>query len=252
MEYRITFKQITFGNPIPNTVLERIHQVLGNIVRNFNTYQTYIDKYNPWLEILDAAEFVIFSITNRKKVYSTGQLIFGRYLILLIRHTVDWKLIRQKKHTQINKDNINQNIPIVDHDYKVVDNVIFTKHNTYKYEIPYTGPFLKTQCFTNGMVKLQNGVKKITYNIRHIHLYKFDTSVENSSSKNMRDNVNIRITSCMILYLIKYWKEIYDRMHMGTLRLIHILREREVFMMMPVLHNRLNLFRISDALGKGS
>ena len=35
-EYGITYKPSTLENPIYNTVLERIHQVLGNLVRTFN------------------------------------------------------------------------------------------------------------------------------------------------------------------------------------------------------------------------
>ena len=35
-EYGITAKQSTSENPMSNTVLERIHQVLGNLVHIFN------------------------------------------------------------------------------------------------------------------------------------------------------------------------------------------------------------------------
>ena len=51
---------------------------------------------------------------------------------------------------KINKDNIHKNRHRVDHDYKVKDDVFITKHTAYKYEIPYTGPFVIIQCFTNG------------------------------------------------------------------------------------------------------
>ena len=60
-EYGITAKRSTLGNPNSNTILKQIHQVLGNIVRDFNTTKTYVDKYYPWLGILDAAAFAIFS-----------------------------------------------------------------------------------------------------------------------------------------------------------------------------------------------
>ena len=43
-EYRITAKPSTLVNPMPNVILERIHQVLGNLVRTFNKQQTYVDK----------------------------------------------------------------------------------------------------------------------------------------------------------------------------------------------------------------
>ena len=36
IEYGIIAKQSTSGNPTSNVILERIHQVLGNLVRNHN------------------------------------------------------------------------------------------------------------------------------------------------------------------------------------------------------------------------
>ena len=111
-----------------NVVLERIELVLRNLVRNFNIYQTYVDKNDSWTGNLAAAEFSIHSTTNRKKGYSTGQLVFGHDMIITIKHKVDWELIRQRKQAQINKDNYRESRHIVDHDYKVGDNVILTKH----------------------------------------------------------------------------------------------------------------------------
>ena len=67
-EYGITAKPSTLVNTMSNTVLEQIQQVLGNLVRTYNIFQTYIDKNDPWSSILAAAEFSIFSTTNRKKV----------------------------------------------------------------------------------------------------------------------------------------------------------------------------------------
>ena len=49
-------------------------------------------------------------------------------MILLIKHTVDWKLICQQKQTQINRDNIRENIKRVDHDYKVGDKVMLNNN----------------------------------------------------------------------------------------------------------------------------
>ena len=78
-------------------------------------------------------------------------------MVLTLKHWVVWELIRKRKQGQINKYNTRENIHIVDYNYKVGDNIILTKHTAYKYEIPYMGPFVRAQCFTNGMVKLQNG-----------------------------------------------------------------------------------------------
>ena len=60
MEYGITAKSTTSGNPMPNAVLERIHQVLGNQVRNFNkSTQTYVDKNVPMYR-----HFICISVYN--------------------------------------------------------------------------------------------------------------------------------------------------------------------------------------------
>ena len=190
-EFGITSKPSTSGNPMCNAILERIHQVLGKIVRTFNIQQTYVDKNDPWTGILAAAAFAISSTTNRQKGYSPGQFVFGHDMILQIKHSLGCELIRQQNHTQINKDNTQENINRVDYDYKVGDNFMLTKHNTYKYETPYTGSFFIRQYFTNFTVNLQCGAIQINYNIRRIKPYKLDTKVEDYNSKNMSDEVSI-------------------------------------------------------------
>ena len=88
----------------------RINQVLGNLGRNFNISQTYVEENDQWIGILAASELAICSTNHRKKGYSPGQLIFGRDTIILIKHRVDWELIRQKKQTLINRDNTSKDI----------------------------------------------------------------------------------------------------------------------------------------------
>ena len=126
-----------------------------------------------------------------KTGYSPGQLTFGRDMILVIKYMVDQELILQQKQTEINKDNIRENRHRVDHNYKVGDNFMINKYTAYKYQTPYTGPFVITQFFTNRKVMLKNGATQITYNIRRIKIYKSDTKVEDSSLKNISDDVNI-------------------------------------------------------------
>ena len=68
---------------------------------------------------------------------------------------------------------------------------MLTNHTAYKYEMPYIGPFLITQCFTNDTVNLKCGTIKIKYNICCIKPYESDTKVEDYNSINMNDAVNI-------------------------------------------------------------
>ena len=55
---------------------------------------------------------------------------------------------------------------------------MLTNNAAYKYETPYKGPFVITQCWTNSTVTLQCGMIQISHNIRRIGLYTSDTNVE--------------------------------------------------------------------------
>ena len=59
-------------------------------MRTSNIKETYIDKYDLWLGILLVTAFKNFSTENRLKIYSPVQLVFGRDMILLIKHDMDW------------------------------------------------------------------------------------------------------------------------------------------------------------------
>ena len=57
MEYRITTKPRTSKNTTSDAILERIKQVLVNLVWTCNITQNYVDEDDPWLGILAAASF---------------------------------------------------------------------------------------------------------------------------------------------------------------------------------------------------
>ena len=95
----------------------------------WNVTQTFVEKYDPWSGILAAAAFAIVSKTIELKGYSPGQLVFGYDMIPLIKHKVDWELIRQPKQKQINKDDISKNRNRVEHDYIVGSNVMLNNHS---------------------------------------------------------------------------------------------------------------------------
>ena len=97
-------------------------------MRNFNINQTYIDKDDPWTGILSSTGFALHSTKNGLNGYSPGQFVFDRDTIILIKHKVDWELIFQRNQRQINKDNMRENIKIVDYDYNVGDKFILNNH----------------------------------------------------------------------------------------------------------------------------
>ena len=68
----------------------------------------------------------------RKNLYSR-QLMFVRDMIILIKHRGGWELIRQRKQTQINRDNARKNKHRVEYYYKVGDKVMLANHTACKY-----------------------------------------------------------------------------------------------------------------------
>ena len=61
----------------------------------------------------------------------------------------------------------------------------------YKHETTYNGPFVITQCWNNGTITLQCGPVQIIHNIRYIKPYTSNTNVEDITTKNRYDYVNI-------------------------------------------------------------
>ena len=51
-DYGIKRKPITVRNPQANAIVERIHQVIANMVRTFELEANYLDVDNPWKGVL--------------------------------------------------------------------------------------------------------------------------------------------------------------------------------------------------------
>ena len=67
MEYGITAKPITSGIITYNAILERFHQIMGNLVHNCSITQTYVVEDSPYSGILATSEFPTHSTKNRFK-----------------------------------------------------------------------------------------------------------------------------------------------------------------------------------------
>ena len=140
-DYGIKTKLYSSGNPKENAITERIHQVLGNFLRTYNLQETYIDDSDPWMGILAEADFAVSSTYHRKKIKIPGRLVFGRHMILPINHIANWRYIRQRKKSQIDKYVIRENTTRIDHYYRVGDKLMTKTKSAYKYENLFKGPY---------------------------------------------------------------------------------------------------------------
>ena len=67
---------------------------------------------------------------------------------------------------------------------------MINNNSEYKYETPYKGSFVITQCWTNGTTKKKYDPIKIRHSISWIKLYKSNTKAEYINHKIMCDDVN--------------------------------------------------------------
>ncbi len=165
--YGITKKPITVRNPQANSVVERVHQVLGNMMRTFELQENYLDEDDPFKGLLSAAAFAIRATYHTTLQKSPGQLVFGRDMVFNVQHVADWELIRACKQKLIKKNNEQENKTRIPHTYQVGDLVMFKK-GAHKYEQPKTGPHEVRHVFMNGTVWIRVGAVEHTVNIRQL------------------------------------------------------------------------------------
>jgi hypothetical protein len=126
-DYGVKGKPITVRNPQANAIVERVHQVNGNMIRTFELEDNYLDEDDPWKGILSAAAFAVRSTFHTTLQSSPGQLVFGRDMIFNIQHTANWEYIKQRKQHLIHKNNKRENAGRIEHTYKVGDKVLLRR-----------------------------------------------------------------------------------------------------------------------------
>jgi len=170
-DYGVKAKPITVRNPQANAIVERVHQVIGNIIRTFELENNYLDDEDPWKGILSATAFAVHSTFHTTLQNTPGQLVFGRDMILNVKHEANWEYIRARKQNIILKNNKAENAKRTPHTYSIGDKVLLRRGNENKYEAPYHGPYTITQVNENGTVRMIVKNVEDTINIRRLTPY---------------------------------------------------------------------------------
>eukprot|EP00957_Ditylum_brightwellii_P037772 2856597-Ditylum_brightwellii.AAC.1 len=77
-DYGVKKRPIAVRNPQTNSIIERIHQTTGNMIRSFEVHSTDIDENDPWACILSAARFATRATVHTTIQATPMQLVFGR------------------------------------------------------------------------------------------------------------------------------------------------------------------------------
>lgn len=146
----------TVKNPQANAAVERVHQVLGNMLRTQDFKNQVFDYINPWGYILSSIAWAVRSSYHSVLQATPAQLVFGRDMMVNLQFAADWQAISRRKQAQVDKDNVRENAKRVAHDYSPGDQVLVTKDGHFrKLDEPYQGPFTITDVYVNGTVRIQ-------------------------------------------------------------------------------------------------
>ena len=66
----------TIKNPQANAILERVHQVLGDMLRTKNLQEYDFDDTDPWSELLASVAWAICSTHHTTLQATPAQLVF--------------------------------------------------------------------------------------------------------------------------------------------------------------------------------
>ena len=125
-DYGIELRLITTANPQANAVVERVHQVIGNMLRTMSLEDMYLlpPPHDPFAGVISAIGYAIRSTWHTTLKASPGQLVFGRDMALNIKHVADWNHIHQRRRQIASNNNRRENSRRVPHQYEVGDKVL--------------------------------------------------------------------------------------------------------------------------------
>jgi hypothetical protein len=117
----------TSYTPQGNSIIEKIHQVMGNMLRAFEIEEIELDPEDPWNEFLQACGFGVRSTYHITLQASTGQFVFGRDMIHDVRSQANWDRIKNNKQKNIASSNKRENLNRTKHNYNVGDLILLRK-----------------------------------------------------------------------------------------------------------------------------
>ena len=182
-DYGIQLRFITTANPQANAVVERIHQVIGNMIRTIGLESVYLlpPPHDPFAGVIAAISYAIRSLWHTTNQATPGQLVFGRDMALNIRHIANWNYMQQRRQRTALRNNERENKRRVPHHYAVGDEVLKIKGNPAgkgikpTLEMSFEGPHRVTRVHDNGTVTIRRtvrgGARYERINIRRIKPY---------------------------------------------------------------------------------
>ena len=161
----------TVKNPQANAPVERVHQVIHNMMITKDLSERVMDYIDPWGEILSSVAWAIRASYHSTLQATPAQLVFGRDMIFNMTSVIDWHAKHCNKRAQVQRDNIRENNKRIAHEYAVGDKVYVVRDKNEvrrKMSAPKMGPYEVTDIYDNGTVRIQRDNVNERINIRRI------------------------------------------------------------------------------------
>ena len=177
-EYGVIRKLITTRNPQANSMVERAHQTIHNMIATQNIERKQDLPGGSWAGILSAVAFAMRATIHTTMRATPMQLVYNRDAIHNIRFEADWQYIKERRQKVIVQNNDRENAARVPYTYSVGDQVMIEQYQHRKYGSPrYKGPYTVNTVNDNGTIRVRQdtangGAVYQTWNIRNIHPYK--------------------------------------------------------------------------------
>jgi hypothetical protein len=154
--FGIKHKPTTIKNPQANGILERVHQVLGQMLRTAELDMADSVTPNDVNVFLDNEAWAIHSTYHTVLKASPGAAIFGQDMLFDIPFMADWCKIGEQRQSLTNRGNQQENAKQIDYNYKVGDKVLMiNKGILRKAESAYgKEPWTITTVHTNGTIRI--------------------------------------------------------------------------------------------------
>ncbi len=148
-------------NPRANGILERVHQVLGQMLCRAELDMANLVTLDDVNVFLDNAAWAIRSIYHTVLKASPGAAIFGQDMLSGIQFVADWRKIGEQRQSLTNHGNQQENAKQIDYDYKVRDKVLVMKEGILRKAESVYGKesWTITTVHTNGTIRIQCGTK---------------------------------------------------------------------------------------------
>ena len=166
----------TAKNPQANSICERMHQTVGNVLRvllhgeppkNTSHAKDFID------EALSIAMHAMRAGVHTTLGSSPGSLVFNRDMFLNIPLIADWKAITTKREHLVNENLMRENSRRRQYDYQPQQKVLKKNTNPRKLGERTSGPYVIDKVHTNGTITIcLNNDTFEQINIRRVKPYK--------------------------------------------------------------------------------